>query len=682
MSLNPRYKLVLRPEFPTIDGVRSLNGLPEQPFLDNSGNIDMSGNFLLVKNIEAGTQDFTTNGEKGIINVYSESTTSGVSCINFRHAIQGGNNRRYCSFNAMVNNPNFIAGSITGNPAQVSYNTTSDLRLKTNIKSIGSVNNGSSEKYSIGNDISFNTWLSAVNQLKPCIFEYNTDIVGSGNNHFTYKKTTDGDNISVNYQGFIAGEVQEVYPPAVTGISGEIVDSNPVYQQLDVTKLIPMMVGSIQELNTRSQGGLSVSDRILDISGDILRVKNIETGTEEFTTNGNKGVINVFSDSSANNVANINLKNTNTHMNLYQNGNNRSYTEFQTVVNASNITSGIISGDNFQTVYGSLMDQNLIQLCDSEFGITSTDSEYSTGKYIVPNRDSGFFIEDGGGGITYDTWLDQINHLHPYTYYYKSTGDSGKFNAAYRQGPNSPFQSNGYIPYQGFLGSNVLDVYPPAVINSSSDSSNNQYVDMSKLVPMCIGAIKQLDASMNSLSTNLASANATIQDLSSNLDVANAKITDLETLTAHYWIGWNTYLEYGDDDKFLYITIQDGIGAFDEYVTTYKRLTSPKWGASQYNSILDISARQTEMHDSLDPNMLYTPNDISGVKFVYNFIETVPDQNEPWEKKYQYSYYMVDKSDMNNVVLTGPTTTPEFARDDDFYNSQTGRFGLIYDTSL
>ena len=387
MSLNPRYKLVLRPEFPTIDGVRSLNGLPEQPFVDTSGNIDMCGNYLLVKNIEAGTESFTTNGEIGIINVFSDSTTNGVSCINFNHDRNniGGNNRRYCSF--QPSNTNFIAGSITGNPATVSYNTTSDLRLKTNIKNIGSVNNDSSEKYSIGSDISFNTWLGAVSQLKPRIFEYNTDIVGSGNNHFTYKKTTDGDNISVNYQGFIAGEVQEVYPPAVTGISGEIVDSNPVYQQLDVTKLIPMMVGSIQELMTRPSGGLSVPDGILDISGDILRVKNIEAGTQDFTVNdnntpdNNKGVINVFSDSSANNVANINLKNTNTNIALYQNGNNRSYTEFQTVVNASNITSGIISGDNFQTVYGSLMDQNLMQLCDSQFGTNSTNQEYETGKY-------------------------------------------------------------------------------------------------------------------------------------------------------------------------------------------------------------------------------------------------------------------------------------------------------------
>ena len=72
MLSNPRYKSVLRPEFPNIDGVRSLNGLPEQPYVDTSGNIDMSGNYLLVKNIETGTENFTTNGELGVINVFND----------------------------------------------------------------------------------------------------------------------------------------------------------------------------------------------------------------------------------------------------------------------------------------------------------------------------------------------------------------------------------------------------------------------------------------------------------------------------------------------------------------------------------------------------------------------------------------------------------------------------------
>ena len=85
------------------------------------------------------------------------------------------------------------------------------------------------------------------------------------------------------------------------------------------------------------------------------------------------------------------------------------------------------------------------------------------------------------------------------------------------------------------------------------------------------------------------------------------------------------------------------------------------------------------MVNSLDPNMLYTPNDISGVKFVYDFTETTPDLDKPLEKNYRYSYYMVDKSIPS---LTGPITTPEFAMFDTYYNDQTGKFGLIHDTSL
>ena len=48
----------------------------------------------------------------------------------------------------------------------------------------------------------------------------------------------------VVYQGFIAQEVQRIYPPAVT----EPMNTNSYYQ-MDATKLIPMMVGAIKELS-------------------------------------------------------------------------------------------------------------------------------------------------------------------------------------------------------------------------------------------------------------------------------------------------------------------------------------------------------------------------------------------------------------------------------------------------
>ena len=400
-----------------------------------------------------------------------------------------------------------------------------------------------------------------------------------------------------------------------------------------------------------------VSQPSVDSSGNInmgdnyLKAKTIEVGIQDFTVNDNttdnKGVINVFSDSSANKVANINFKNTNTYKHLYQNENSRSYSEYQTIVDSSNITTGIISGGNFQTTFGVLMDDNLMELCDSRFTYGGDNPLYSTGKYTVPDRGSTFYIDGTGGAITYDTWLQQINALTPYTYYYKTTTTSnGKFNASYRQSPTSSFQSNAYIPYQGFLGSEVLNVYPPAVINSSSDSSNNQYVDMSKLIPMCIGAIKQLDASMNSLST---------------------KIADLETL--NLLNSWQ--ITRGTTELSALYTTKDGVDGFNEYLMKRKTLTSVKWGSNQYNSLLDDTQRQIMLHTQLTAIIQNnTSKDIpSDTKFIYKFTEITPNPAEPWIVEYTYSFYTISAG--------GTQLSEQFDVQD-----QTGKFGLIYDTSL
>ena len=267
--MSTKYKLVLRPDTSVPGtGLRTLNGVAIQPVIDSSGNIEMSGNYLLVKNIQAGTESFTTNGEIGIINVFSDSTTNGVSCINFNHDRNniGGNNRRYCSF--QPNNTNFIAGSITGNPAAVSYNTTSDERVKNLVidnsvtsksSRFNSINNGSYNSYilssdsppSIGN-ISYTSWLDSVNALCPIIYQFKSDVVGDTSFNFDLSLNDTIETRSVNYQGFFAEDVQAVYPPAVTGRRNHTDSSgNPVYQQLDMTKLIPMMAGAIKELSAK-----------------------------------------------------------------------------------------------------------------------------------------------------------------------------------------------------------------------------------------------------------------------------------------------------------------------------------------------------------------------------------------------------------------------------------------------
>ena len=72
--------------------------------------------------------------------------------------------------------------------------------------------------------------LDRVSQLKPSRFNFITDA----------DKTVDG---------FLAHEVQEIVPEAITGQKDAVdKDGNPDYQGIDQSKLVPLLVGAIQEL--------------------------------------------------------------------------------------------------------------------------------------------------------------------------------------------------------------------------------------------------------------------------------------------------------------------------------------------------------------------------------------------------------------------------------------------------
>ena len=100
-------------------------------------------------------------------------------------------------------------GSITRNGNNTSYNTSSDYRLKENIKPI----ENASQK---------------VLQLKPCNFNFKTD-----------KEAIDG---------FIAHELQEVVPYAVTGKKDAINEDGTINtQQIDPSKMIALLTASLQD---------------------------------------------------------------------------------------------------------------------------------------------------------------------------------------------------------------------------------------------------------------------------------------------------------------------------------------------------------------------------------------------------------------------------------------------------
>jgi hypothetical protein len=102
-------------------------------------------------------------------------------------------------------------GSITTSGTATSYNTSSDYRLKENIKLIQNAT-------------------EQVLRLKPCRFNY----IG-------YEQEVDG---------FIAHEVQEVVPYAVTGEKDALNEDGSINsQQIDPSKLIALLTASLQELH-------------------------------------------------------------------------------------------------------------------------------------------------------------------------------------------------------------------------------------------------------------------------------------------------------------------------------------------------------------------------------------------------------------------------------------------------
>lgn len=107
-------------------------------------------------------------------------------------------------------NPNGTVGSISTTGTATAYSTSSDYRLKENV-------------------VAVTDGIARLRQLKPSRFNFIADPT----------KTVDG---------FIAHEVQSVVPEAITGEKDAVDDDgNPVYQGIDQSKMVPLVVAALQE---------------------------------------------------------------------------------------------------------------------------------------------------------------------------------------------------------------------------------------------------------------------------------------------------------------------------------------------------------------------------------------------------------------------------------------------------
>jgi hypothetical protein len=97
----------------------------------------------------------------------------------------------------------------------VAYNTTSDYRLKTNIEPLTDA-------------------LSRLRQIPAHRFNWIADENGP------------------KVDGFLAHEAQAVVPESVTGTKDAVdSDGKPIYQGIDQSKLVPLLVAAVQELAAR-----------------------------------------------------------------------------------------------------------------------------------------------------------------------------------------------------------------------------------------------------------------------------------------------------------------------------------------------------------------------------------------------------------------------------------------------
>ena len=105
-------------------------------------------------------------------------------------------------------------GTIGTNGSTTSYNTSSDYRLKENVVEL----TGATDR---------------LKQIPVHRFNFIAD-----------------PNTTVD--GFLAHEVQAIVPEAITGTKDEVdADGNPVYQGIDQSKLVPLLVATIKELEAR-----------------------------------------------------------------------------------------------------------------------------------------------------------------------------------------------------------------------------------------------------------------------------------------------------------------------------------------------------------------------------------------------------------------------------------------------
>jgi hypothetical protein len=157
----------------------------------------------------------TTNTSLGIGNTNTgfQVENNGTFLASRADNIAGSLNRNNDGSILSLRRSGTEVGTIGVTSSTTSYNTSSDYRLKENVS------------------YTFDA-TTRLKQLKPARFNF----------------IADSDN---TVDGFLAHEVSSIVPEAITGTKDEVnSDGDPIYQGIDQSKLVPLLVKTIQEQQT------------------------------------------------------------------------------------------------------------------------------------------------------------------------------------------------------------------------------------------------------------------------------------------------------------------------------------------------------------------------------------------------------------------------------------------------